>query len=137
MVWGKTAGTAIHGHAGFEGTVKVIQGAIREEKYEFSDSKIRQISSGIFFPGEILPEDIDTIHSIINQNYAYSVTLHIYNTGRNTLAGTVLYDPDTKKIGILNDLAKTTSWNEDPTAFKCIIPFEQYTGEERIFPAAL
>jgi hypothetical protein len=126
MIWGKNAGTAIHGHAGFEGTVKVIKGTVKEENYEFKDTNIALISSMLHSPGEVLCEDIRTIHAIINQTVTWSVTLHIYNTKINTLAGTVLYDPEKKRIGVLNDLAKSSSWNEDPKAFGAVIPFDQF-----------
>ena len=134
MIWGINAGTAIHGHGGVEGTVKVIKGIVREEKFEFTGTDIELISSKIHIPGDVLSEDTGTIHSIINQDETLSVTLHIYNTDKNTLAGTVMYDPENRRIGVLNDLAKSTSWKEDPMAFKCIIPFEQ---SDRILPGAL
>jgi hypothetical protein len=126
MFWGKNALTAIHGHGGIEGTVKVIKGTIKEDKYRFTGTDIELISSKVHSPGEILSEDTGTIHAISNQNETWSVTLHIYDTNKNTLAGTVMYDPEGRRIGILNDLAKTTSWNEDPKAFRSIIPFDQH-----------
>jgi len=126
MIWGKNAGTAIHGHAGFDGTVKVIKGTIKEENYEFNNTNIELTSSKLHSPGEVLCEDTGTIHAIINQAETLSVTLHIYNTKINTLAGTFLYDPENRRIGILNDLAKSSSWNEDPKAFQTIIPFDQF-----------
>ena len=134
MIWGTDGGTAIHGHGGVEGTVKVIKGTVREEKYKFTGMNIELISSGIHSPGEILSEDSGTIHAISNQNETWSVTLHIYNTDKNTLAGTVMYDPENRRIGILNDLAKSTTWKEDPMAFMCIFPFEQF---DRILPGIL
>jgi hypothetical protein len=126
MIWGKNAGTAIHGHAGFDGTVKVIKGTIKEENYKFVSPNIELISSKLHSAGEVLCEEIGTIHAIINQDETWSVTLHIYNTKINTLAGTVLYDPEKKRIGVLNDLAKSSSWNEDPKAFGAVIPFDQF-----------
>jgi predicted metal-dependent enzyme (double-stranded beta helix superfamily) len=134
MIWGVDAGTAIHGHGGIEGTVKVIKGVVKEEKYEFTGTGVELISSRIHTPGDVLSEDTGTIHSIINRQETFSVTLHIYNTDKNTLAGTVMYEPETRRIGILNDQAKSTSWKEDPMAFKCIIPFEQSDG---ILPGVL
>ena len=134
MIWGINGGTAIHGHGGIEGTVIVIKGTVREERYEFNGKDIELISSRIHRPGEILEEDIGTIHAIINQNDTLSVTLHIYNTDKNTLAGTVMYDSENKRIGILNDLAKSTSWKEDPKAFQAIIPFDQYFPKKMSVP---
>jgi len=126
MIWGNDGETAIHGHGGIEGTVKVIKGMVREEKYEFTGLDIELKSSRSHIPGDILEENTGTIHSIINQDETWSVTLHIYNTNINSLAGTIMYDPENKRIGILNELAKSTSWKEDPQAFQAIIPFEQY-----------
>jgi cysteine dioxygenase len=128
MIWGVDAGTAIHGHGGIEGTVKVIKGVVKEEKYEFTGTDVELISSRIHTPGDVLSEDTRTIHSIINQNESISVTLHIYNTDKNTLAGTVMYDPENRRIGILNDLAKSTSWKENPKSFQACISFDDHKG---------
>jgi len=34
----------------------------------------------------------------------------------------------------LNDLAKNTSWKEDPKAYQAIIPFDQYFPKKKAKP---
>jgi hypothetical protein len=126
MIWGINGGTAIHGHGGIVGTVIVIKGIVREERFRFSGTDVELVSSKIHVPGDVLEEDQETIHSIFNPEETWSVTLHIYNTHLNSLSGTIMYDAENKRVGILNNLAKTTSWKEDTKSFLAIIPFDQY-----------
>jgi hypothetical protein len=130
MIWGIKGGTAIHGHGGIEGTVIVLKGIVREERFRYSGTDVELISSKIHVPGDVLEEDQETIHSIINEDETWSATLHIYNTNLNSLSGTIMYDTENKRVGILNDHAKTTSWKEDPESFRAIIPFDKYFPEK-------
>jgi cysteine dioxygenase len=134
MIWGINGGTAIHGHGGIEGTVIVLKGIVKEEKFRFSGTDVELVSSKIHVPGDVLEEDQETIHSLFNRDETWSVTLHIYNTNLNSLSGTIMYDAENKRVGILNDLAKTTSWKEDPKSFRAIIPFNQYFQEKMSVP---
>jgi predicted metal-dependent enzyme (double-stranded beta helix superfamily) len=125
MIWNTGAQTAIHDHAGTNGIVKVLAGRIVEEIYEFNPPKLNLLSTIEHLPGDVLDIPADSIHSIRNTDNRPSVTLNIYNTSSESMEGTMLFDPETEKLGILSDKAQKASWHEGPEAFESIVPFNK------------
>jgi predicted metal-dependent enzyme (double-stranded beta helix superfamily) len=125
MLWGPGALTAIHDHGGTRGRVKVLKGKIREERYHFGGNKLDLISINVAVPGELLGVEVNDIHAIINEEKEMSVSLHVYDTSSNSFEGTVIYDAENKRIGVLNKFASRASWREKPEAFSSIIHFSE------------
>ena len=123
MVWGIGAKTAIHDHGGSRGRVKVMKGCVTEKRYRFQNRKLEILSSEDHKPGEILDVAPDTIHAVSNKASEVSMTLHIYDIPSGSFEGTILYDKENQKIGILNNLATKASWKEKPEAFSRITDF--------------
>jgi hypothetical protein len=123
MLWGPGSKTAIHDHGSGRGRVKVLKGLVTEDHYSFDNPELKLVSSLPHGPGEILDVAADRIHSVSNAQGESSVTLHIYETPTESLEGTLLYDPENKRIGVLNKLATRASWSEKPVAFSSIRPF--------------
>ena len=123
MLWGPGAATALHDHGGSIGRVKVLKGSVTEERYSFDGSKLELLASNIGHPGDILNVSVNDIHSVKNPGKEMSVSLHVYGTDSNTFEGTKIYDPENKRVGILNEMATRATWREKPEAFSSITYF--------------
>jgi cysteine dioxygenase len=123
MLWGPGATTALHDHGGSRGKVKVLKGALVEERYRFTGSALDFLSRTEGVAGDILSVSESDIHSIKNPGKDLSVSLHVYETNSNSFQGTKIYDLENKRIGVLNNLATRATWREKPEAFSSIQSF--------------
>ncbi|MCX6243443.1 MAG: cysteine dioxygenase family protein [Bacteroidetes bacterium] len=125
MLWNPGARTAIHDHQNGRGMVKVLKGKVREEYFQFHEGELKLLSDNVYVPGQILPVAADRIHSISNAQREFSVTLHVYETPSECLEGVSLYDPQLRRVGLLNNHAVRASWKEKPEAFSNVRSFDQ------------
>jgi cysteine dioxygenase len=123
MLWGPGSTTAIHDHAGSRGSVKVLHGTVKEERFLYKNGELKCISSVEGTPGAVLHVSSSDLHAVSNPTSERSISVHVYDTSSNSLAGTTIYDPEQKRIGVLNDKATRSSWAEKAEAFSKVIPF--------------
>lgn len=121
MLWGANASTAVHDHSDYDGFVKILKGRFLENSYIPSENFIEFEDEKNAYPGDELYESPGSIHSIRNLESSLSVSLHIYNTCQNTLAGVRVFDIGKRIIGILNEKARTSTWDNSEDCFSEII----------------
>ncbi|MBN9313050.1 MAG: hypothetical protein BGO40_10225 [Chryseobacterium sp. 39-10] len=120
MVWGKDNCTAIHDHENYDGRIKVLKGSLTEVSYRENSNFIEYDSRAFATEGDIFPEDLGGIHSMINTHDGISVTMHIYRTNKINLEGVRLFDTENRKIAWLSDQATSCSWNLPAEAYQKI-----------------
>lgn len=120
MLWGINNKTAIHDHKNYDGKIKVLKGNLTEIFYKETNDFIEYEGQGIANEGVIFSEDFGGIHSIVNNDATFSVSLHIYQTPQLNLNGVRIFDIENKKWAILNDKATSCSWNLPKDAYKDI-----------------
>lgn len=120
MLWGVENQTAIHDHGNYNGKIKVLKGNLTEVYYTEKRSFIELQGERIATEGAIFDEELGGIHSIINNDPTFSVSLHIYHTPQLNLNGVRIFDTENKKWAILTDKAPSCSWNLPHEAFEKI-----------------
>lgn len=120
MLWGVGNKTAIHDHKNYNGMIKVLKGNLTEIYYNEKDNFIELGGEGIAPEGAIFEEEFGGIHSIVNNETTYSVSLHIYQTPQLNLNGVRIFDVENKKWAVLNEKAASCSWNLPEEAFENI-----------------
>jgi len=121
MLWGANATTAVHDHCNYDGFVKILKGRFREISYIPSENFIEFEDEKNAYPGDELYESPGSIHSLMNLESSLSVSLHIYNTCQTTLKGVRVFDTARRIIGILNEKAGTSTWDNSEDCFSEII----------------
>jgi cysteine dioxygenase len=111
MLWGINNKTAIHDHLNYDGLIKVLKGNLTEVSYIEDENFIKYAGEGVALEGDIFPEDLGGIHSVVNNSPEISVSLHIYHTPQTSLKGVRIFDIENKKVAVLNDKAASCSWN--------------------------
>ena len=120
MLWGVGNKTAVHDHKNYNGMIKVLKGNLTEIYYNEKDDFIELGGEGVAPEGAIFEEEFGGIHSIVNNETTYSVSLHIYQTPQLNLNGVRIFDVENKKWAVLNDKAASCSWNLPEEAFENI-----------------
>jgi ubiquinone/menaquinone biosynthesis C-methylase UbiE len=140
--WPAGTESAIHLHEGFFGYVLVLEGECDNVEYEYSNGQLQEKKGFKGLPGGIINEAEGVIHKLKNPNEAASmVTLHFYAPALETLDGLTIYD-ENGTIGILNESAKTASFDEPKSSFKhfkqeafTYVPHHETTDKShRIYP---
>lgn len=121
MVWGRDNVTAIHDHSNFDGRIKVLKGTLTEVSYRENFNFIEYNGVETAFAGQVLPEEIGGIHSIINQSDDFSVSLHIYSTSQLNLEGVRIFDTKNRRVAWLNEYATHCSWQLPQNSYSKII----------------
>jgi predicted metal-dependent enzyme (double-stranded beta helix superfamily) len=121
MLWGVENKTAIHDHKNYNGQIKVLKGNLTEVYYQETSDFIAFEGEGIAPEGAIFAEELGGIHSIVNNDNTYSVSLHIYQTSQLSLDGVKIFDIENKKWALLNEKATSCSWNLPEEAFSKIV----------------
>ncbi len=121
MVWGKDNVTAIHDHSNFDGRIKVLKGTLSEVNYRENFNFIEYNGVKTAFAGQVLPEEIGGIHSIINQSDDFSVSVHVYGTSQLNLDGVRIFDTKSRRVAWLNEYANSCSWQLPENAYSRII----------------
>ena len=120
MLWGVGNKTAVHDHKNYNGMIKVLKGNLTEIYYNEKDDFIELGGEGVAPEGAIFEEEFGGIHSIVNNETTYSVSLHIYQTPQLNLNGVRIFDVENKKWAVLNEKAASCSWNLPEEAFENI-----------------
>ena len=120
MLWGVENKTAIHDHGNYEGKIKVLKGNLTEIYYKDTSEFIEYEGEGVANEGVVFSEDYGGIHSIVNNDATFSVSLHIYKTKQLNLNGVRIFDIENKKWAVLTDKASSCSWNLPEEAFEKI-----------------
>ena len=120
MLWGVGNKTAVHDHKNYNGMIKVLKGNLTEIYYNEKDDFIELGGEGVAPEGAIFEEEFGGIHSIVNNETTYSVSLHIYKTPQLNLNGVRIFDVENKKWAVLNEKAASCSWNLPEEAFENI-----------------
>lgn len=120
MLWGVGNKTAVHDHKNYNGMIKVLKGNLTEIYYAEKDNFIELEGEGVAPEGAIFEEEFGGIHSIVNNEPTYSVSLHIYQTAQLNLNGVRIFDLENKKWAVLNEKAASCSWNLPEEAFENI-----------------
>jgi len=119
--WPPNVESAIHYHKGFWGYVMVLEGACDNVVYKMEDNKLIECQTVRAFPGGVLDEPDGTIHKIANPSSTKTlITAHFYYPALETLDGLKVYDIPTKRIGVLNEKAKSASFKEPESCFHSI-----------------
>ena len=121
MLWGVENKTAIHDHKNYDGQIKVLKGNLTEIYYTEVNDFIAYEGEGIATEGAIFAEELGGIHSIVNNDSTFSVSLHIYQTPQLSLDGVRIFDLETKKWALLNNKATSCSWNLPEEAYEKVI----------------
>ncbi|MDR1877763.1 MAG: cysteine dioxygenase family protein [Flavobacteriaceae bacterium] len=121
MLWGIKNQTAIHDHLNYDGLIKVLKGNLTEISYVEDGNFVKHEGEGIASEGDIFPEDLGGIHSVVNNSPRISVSLHIYHTPQTSLKGVRIFDIENKKIAWLTEKATSCSWNLPEESFEKII----------------
>ena len=121
MLWGVENKTAIHDHKNYDGRIKVLKGNLTEIYYKETADFIEYEGEGVATEGVVFAEDYGGIHSIVNNDTTFSVSLHIYHTSQLNLNGVRMFDIENKKWAILTEKAPSCSWNLPEEAFEKII----------------
>lgn len=121
MVWAPTSETAIHKHVGFGGALLILQGELIDKKFEIKDGKISLTEEVELTQGQLAFETINSIHQVKNTSLdGYAVSLHLYHPVVNSLTSMEIYDLENNRVGILNEKARSASWNENGLSFQSI-----------------
>lgn len=120
LYWPAKAESAIHYHEGFWGYVLVLDGCCDNVEFTLANGALTETRTTRALQGGILNEPDGTVHKIVNPSKTDTlVTLHFYYPALEDLNNLVLYSEDGKK-GVLNELAKTASFNEPKEHFKLL-----------------
>ena len=122
LVWGGKAVTDIHDHAASTAKIKVLQGKIKEQKYSVGNG-FNIDCEMIYSTGNTFDESPNDIHRVTNVSNDFSISLHIHNTDSPTLDGVRIFDSENRKVGYLNSSAKSSTWNQPPSAIDKLISF--------------
>ena len=119
--WPPGVESAVHHHEGFWGAVVCLEGELENINYELTDGVLREKDSLKALPTGIVPEPDGTIHKIRNASREYPlVTLHFYSPALADLDGLVLYDLETLKMFVCNELAPTASLDLPASKYRSI-----------------
>ncbi|MBU8882590.1 cysteine dioxygenase family protein [Kaistella sp. DKR-2] len=121
MIWGKDNFTAIHDHGNYDGRIKILKGSLSEVSYRENPNFIEFDALTVAKEGDVFPEELGGIHSIINNADEISVSLHIYRTEQLNLEGVRVFDTENRKIGYLSSEATSCSWDLPANAYQKII----------------
>lgn len=119
--WPPEVESAIHYHQGFWGYVLVLEGTCDNVEYEHKGNQLIENRTIRAIKGGILDEPDGVIHKIVNPSKTdHLVTLHFYYPALETLDDLVLYEPEKRTIGVLNEKAQTASFEEPEEHFKSL-----------------
>ena len=118
--WPANSESAIHWHEGFYGYVVVLDGTCDNIEYVLEDGNLKETRSLRGLPGGIIPEKDGVIHKLVNPTDKESITLHIYYPPLESFDNMQIFCTETNRKGILNENAKTASWNEPESSFHTI-----------------
>ncbi len=116
--WPAHTQSAVHCHEGFWGYVAVVEGALDNFTYTFKDGIIKDSKSARGLKGALVPEEDGVIHKLCNRTEEEAISIHFYYPPLENLANMQVFDLDQGRIGILNEKAQTSSWNEPASHFK-------------------
>ena len=117
--WPAGVSSAIHYHKGFWGYVLILEGKAENIEYKYEHNQLIETHEIVAGPGGVLNEPDGVIHKIVNADKEKPlVSLHFYYPALETLDGLTLYDEETGTIGVLNEKARSASFNEAPEHFK-------------------
>jgi ubiquinone/menaquinone biosynthesis C-methylase UbiE len=123
MYWPPNSSSAIHEHDDFHGFIYVKEGCLDNIEYHYDTTTKRLYEKG-FMKGwkeGYFRETPYAIHQIANRTNRPAISLHIYMPPIHSFAGTKIFDPDQRRIGILNEKASKASWKEPLSSFDQII----------------
>lgn len=119
--WPPGVESAIHHHEGFWGYVYVAEGSCENVEYDFINDELRERAAQVGLPGALIKEKDGVIHKLRNPSKTKrAVTVHFYVPPLETFAGMQIFDEYQERIGILNNKAKTSSWEEPVAHFSSI-----------------
>ncbi|MHC1707341.1 MAG: cysteine dioxygenase family protein [Bacteroidales bacterium] len=122
MQWQPSRESAIHKHCGFWGHVIVLEGTGKETVYNWDGKTLSWLKELELTPLIHGPVTADSVHSVKNLSDTETfVTLHIYYPPQKGMQNTWIFDVHQKKIGILNEHAKSASWKEPASSFDNIL----------------
>jgi SAM-dependent methyltransferase len=121
LLWPPGVESAVHLHEGFFGYVLCLEGEIENTSYVYNAGFLREDFSLRALSGGWVREPDGVIHKIANPSLINRlVTLHFYFPPIQTMDGILLFDLVNKRIGRLNESAKSASFQEPKSAFQTI-----------------
>ena len=121
MIWPPSRQSAIHMHSGFWGHVIVLEGIGKEKIYKWDGKTLTLFRKQVLRPFANMHVKADSVHSVKNaDDTGIFVTLHIYYPPQPGMENTIIFDTDTKRLGVLNKYAGSASWNEPESGFDSI-----------------
>lgn len=119
--WPPGVSSAVHLHDGYWGFVLVLEGACENKEFELRKGLMHQIDQKTGGAGAVLAEKNGVIHQLCNPSSSQAaISLHFYYPAFDSLQGMHLFDLNNRRIGILNDAAQTSSWQEPSNHFDSI-----------------
>lgn len=78
VCWGPGQGSLVHDHGGSAGVSLMVRGAVRETRYAWAGDRLLPELSVRAQEGDLMLEEPDTIHRVLNTTRRGAVSLHLY-----------------------------------------------------------
>ncbi|NTX34855.1 cysteine dioxygenase [Myxococcus sp. CA033] len=78
VCWGPGQGSLVHDHGGSSGVSLLVRGELRETRYAWAGDRLVPDVSVRAAEGDLLLEESDTIHRVLNTSRRGAVSLHLY-----------------------------------------------------------
>lgn len=120
MVWPAQSASAIHEHKNFWGFISLLSGSLIEKSFSYENQKLTLLEEQALEKRVLVEETENAIHQILNPHDEIAVTLNMYYPAQKNLDGTLLFDIEKKRMGVLNSFSQSCSWNEPGYCFSSI-----------------
>jgi len=119
--WPSGVESAVHLHSDFWCYFAVLEGTCENTKYTLKDGILKENETMSSTVGQIMSVADGHIHKIFNPDESNPlITAHFYYPVRHTMEDVVIYDIANERMGVLNERARATSWDEPKEHFKSI-----------------
>jgi len=119
--WPSGVESAVHLHSDFWCYFAVLEGTCENTAYTLKDGILKENETMRSTEGQIMSVADGHIHKIFNPDENNPlITAHFYYPLRKTMDGVAIYDIANERIGVLNERALATSWDEPKEHFKSI-----------------
>ncbi|MFY2562471.1 cysteine dioxygenase [Corallococcus terminator] len=78
VCWGPGQGSLVHDHGGSSGVSLMVRGAVRETRYVWGGDRLLPEVGVRAEEGDLMIEEPDTIHRVLNTSRYGAVSLHLY-----------------------------------------------------------
>lgn len=123
MTWPRQFFYPIHQHNNFWGFVIPVKGFLSETIYGYAPNKRKVFihPTKTFKKGELIYEPLNVIHKLQNTSPMETmVTLHVYYPPKYGFKGTMIFDAKNRRLAVLNEKAKTLSWDLPSEEFELV-----------------